>query len=242
MLRSTLAIAKKELKEMTYNKAMWLVLILTTALLVIVPLVTFSRFLINQKGLAMSQGANLLNAYIAYYSLFAMLFIAWSLIPDVFFGEKARKTIETLLATPLEVKTIWLGKTIAVTAIAYPLSLLSALGFCVGWLYLAHNVGGAIWPSGLALGQLLFISPLIGLAVIGLSGLLNLLLVDPKLGNLAIFILNFAVFFGLNAKLISLQVSLSTMWNLLILALSLLAISVYFTRFLNKERIILTIT
>jgi ABC-2 type transport system permease protein len=182
----------------------------------------------------------LTTSYVPLIVLFVCI-ATWATEPIA--KEKARGPIESLLATPLTAKAVWLGKSLAIFLPAYVMALAGTL-----IVILAMNLGAILPLTGhfvLPLTEALtafFLFPLLMLALV-LVGIIFSLITNPVVGQIII------IFFG--------TVSLNVVgqlggWFLWLLpswdyALYILAgaailgiIAFYLSRTLTKERIILS--
>jgi ABC-2 type transport system permease protein len=89
-------------------------------------------------------------AAIAYYALFPGV-VAAAIAADAFAGERERRTLETLLATPLEESTILIGKVSA--AVIWALTV-AALALVVGTVVVNVSAGTLVPSPLLVLGAL----------------------------------------------------------------------------------------
>ena len=110
---------RKELKELLHTRrALWLWLVQLAIFLGVFGV----YFPVTQRGLWLSG-----SAWAAMLYLFVPAFIANAVVADSFAGERERKTLETLLATPLSESAIFLGKALAAFSYAWSLVLLCQL-------------------------------------------------------------------------------------------------------------------
>ncbi len=160
---------------------------------------------------------------------------------QAFLREKQGGVIETLLCSPLTLEEIWLGKVLGVTVPAYGITLLAA-ALIVGMANLLSTA--TLIPSVPVLVHIATVVPAFIAAAVGLLGFGQLLL-----GLRENQFLNFAIIFAL-VFLISVTqgvlgpdfiVSWSVVGGTLALAVFLLLLTRWLTRFLDRERIVLTI-
>ncbi len=181
------------------------------------------------------------NNLIFYWVLMLGIFMAYIFSGKVFFGEKREGIIETLLCTPLSLREIWSGKVVGVTIIAYLISLLSAI-----LITTIANVFSAtlLLPSPAMLFHIFLVVPAFVAAAIGLLGFGHFLLGmrENQILSISIFIAIFlALSFTKNVISGGYAVSWVAIGVLLIVAVLLLALISYLTRYLSKERIVTTI-
>jgi len=181
------------------------------------------------------------NNLLFYLVLMQGIFTAYLFSGNVFFSEKREGIIETLLCTPLSLRQIWAGKVLGVTIPAYLIALLAA-----ALITLIANVFSTtiLLPSPAILLHIVLVVPAFIAAAVGLLGFGHLLLGmrENQILNISIFVV---IFFALSlAKNViggGYAVSWAMVGTMLIVALLLLALISYLTRYLNKERIATTI-
>jgi ABC-2 type transport system permease protein len=188
-----------------------------------------------------TNAANMVDQLGFYLVLTLGIFTGYIFTGQAFFREKQDRVIETLLCTPLSLRRIWLGKVIGVTITAYLLTLLAACLIVGGASYASGTI---LVPGVLVLVHIIFIVPLFIAVAVGLIGFIQLLL-----GMRENQILNFALIFviimlvTLTGELLGATFSVTGQFlgALFLLAVALLCITAFLTRFLDKERIITTI-
>ncbi|AGG06798.1 ABC transporter permease [Dehalococcoides mccartyi] len=230
-MKNILTVAKKEMRDNFSNKGM-----LIQAL--IMPLLfgfLYSNNLSSQTGLGLS-----LNGVVFYLSIMISAFMSYMFLSQAFVMEKYTRTIESLMCTPLSLRDILLGKVLGVSASTYPFVLLAVL---IPIVRTGLENGEFILPSLAIFIQVLFVTPLVILGFVNLMGFLNLYvgLKEYRILNLIVFV----PMFGLMGAGIGLASNIDAQWTLVGIvagvALLLLGISTYLTRFLNRERIVTTL-
>jgi ABC-2 type transport system permease protein len=167
--------------------------------------------------------------------------MGYLLTGTVFSNEKKDGVIETLLCTPLDLRTIWFGKLIGVSGIAYLASLIS-ITFVV--LLAGMGANTILVPSLIIIVHILITVPLFTAAVVGLIGYSQLLLGMKE--NTVIGIFTFlGLFLGISVagQLVggSGAITLPMLLIMFLVAAALLGFSFYLARFLSKEKVITTI-
>ncbi|PXF59639.1 MAG: hypothetical protein C4B59_11175 [Candidatus Methanogaster sp.] len=183
------------------------------------------------------------NNLLFYFVLMLGIFAAYLFSGKVFFNEKREGIIETLLCTPLSLRQIWAGKVLGVTIPAYLIALLAAALITVIANIFATTM---LLPSPAVLLHIFLVVPAFIAVAVGLLGFGHLLLGmrENQIMNISIFV---AIFFALslaNKNVISggHVVSGVMVGAMLIMAVLLLALISYLTRYLSKERIVTTIS
>ena len=185
----------------------------------------------------LGNAGNIVNVYAAYIPLVLMLFVGNSMVAAMFSREKSKRTIEPLLCTPLNLKVIWLGKIVAAFCLSYLVLIFTAVVYVVG----VNIFLPTAFPSGPSLFQLLVVSPLLAFSIFGLLGYAYLVLVNPFYISLANVIAVMGGLFTLFKTLGKLSVTWKSVIILSAFSILLIFIMAFLTRFLSKERIILTI-
>jgi ABC-2 type transport system permease protein len=154
--------------------------------------------------------------------------------------DKTKRVFETLLATPLSLRQVWLGKTfgVVIPGLAVGLFLSLAAILAVDLALLKPATGFVVFPSIVPLATALVISPVLVLLVVSLISLLQMIMANPRVPSFAFS----AVFFAIYATTIIMKVSGSWSFGViysgaaLIVGVSLL----FLTRMLTKERTVLS--
>ncbi len=233
-MNGILVIAKKEIRQLTHN----------TQLMVSALIMAFIFGAISGPALIATGGTGAgvgIDSLVFTFALMIGLLIGYILSGQTFLREKQEGTIETLLAGPLPIKDIWLGKVIGVLIPAYILTLASTALMII----IAGSLRGDILiPSGPIILHLVTVVPAFIACGVGVLGFIQLLL-----GMRENQIINVGVIFGLiflisfSRELLGPGFTISWAGEGLILVITgglLLAVNAM-TRFLNKERIVRSI-
>jgi len=225
-------VARKEMKDIMSNKRTLLMGICFALWFGILNALAVSR----AEGSA--QAVSLNNS--VFYILLLGVFVGYILSGQIFLREKRERIIETLLCTPLSLRSIWFGKVVGATIPAYLVSLLTA-----ALVILVSNImsSALLFPSVAILIHILVAVPAFIAASIGLLGFCQFLLGmrENQIVGLLVFMALFgALYFTLN-QITSLVVSWVEIGILLIVSLSLLTLTTYLSRYLSKEKVVTTI-
>ncbi|MCU0630567.1 MAG: ABC transporter permease [Methanoregulaceae archaeon] len=233
-MKGVFVIARKEIRQLTHN----------TQLMISAFVMAFIFGAVSGPALIASGGAGTgmgIDSLVFTYGLMIGLLIGYILSGQTFLREKQEGTIETLLAGPLPIKEIWLGKVIGVLIPAYILTLAST----VLMIIIAGSIQGEVLlPSGPIILHIITVVPAFIACGVGVLGFIQLLL-----GMRENQIINIGVIFGL-IFLISFSRELlgpgfAISWAgegvALIITVALLLAVNAMTRFLNKERIVRTL-
>jgi len=156
----------------------------------------------------------------------------------VFLREKRERIIETLLCTPLSLKSIWFGKVVGVTIPAYLVSLLTAALITIVSNITLHSF---LFPSVVILIHALVVVPVFITSVISLMGFCQFWfgMRENKIIGYLVMLGSLPVIFPYNMSLVVSWVEVAV---LLVMSVLLLAITTYLSRYLSKEKIVTTIS
>lgn len=166
--------------------------------------------------------------------LICSVFAAYAITMD-----KAKRTLESLLATPLSLRQIWLGKSLAVAlpgvTIALLVSLLALLA--MNLVIVVPTVGGFIMPDVLPLVTGLVVVPVVAFLVVSLVSFLQLIMTNPTIPNFAFI----GIFMGIYLAIITEWAASWDFSSIYLMAMAfLIPVTLFLDRFLTKERIILS--
>jgi ABC-type Na+ efflux pump permease subunit len=95
------------------------------------------------------------------------------LASDSFAGEKERRTLESLVAEPISPTTLFLGKTLAPSAVALCVTWVSASLYWVLAAHYGRTVGVDLYPNAVWFTAMLAVVPAITLANVGLVAMIS---------------------------------------------------------------------
>ena len=229
----SLIILKKEFKELLTNRS------------AVLSGVAMGLFFSVMYGILLTDVEGTLPAHAldgAMFTLSAMLglFMSYSFTSQVFLREKMAKVTETLLCAPVSLRQIWLGKTLAVTLLAYIISLAGI----VTLITVAGIRNGAFIPPSLpVIFHFIFAVPTFIAAFGGLVGVAQMAM-GMRENQIFGFIIFLPAFIALNT-IMGMSGGVIIEWWQVGLAfggsLALLAIATLLTRFLSRERIVVTL-
>jgi ABC-2 type transport system permease protein len=228
-----LVVAEKEIRQLVKSRN-----IMLSAILFIVVFGIFTGPAVLSGAGSPEQVMDTLGFYLV---LTLGIFMAYLFTAQVFLREKQEGVIETLLCAPLTLRDLWLGK---VLGVAIPASILTY--FSAVLIIIAGGVftGYTLVPSAPVLFHIIVVVPLFIAAAAGLLGFVQFIL-----GMRENQILNFVIIFGI-IFLISFTRALigpafSVTWVVVGaafgLAVAILLLTAYLTRFLSRERIVITL-
>ncbi len=176
-----------------------------------------------------------------YVVLLVGVFLGYLFAGQAFLREKQEGTIETLLCSPLSLRQIWLGKVLGVTAVAFGITIAVASMIIVATGIIS---GVPTAPDASVLGYIVLVVPVVIAAAVGLLGFVQLLL-----GMRENQIINMIVIFGLVFSIgIAQEIAgpfFTITWTVVGVlfagSLALLLVTWFLSRFLDRERIVLTL-
>ena len=179
-------------------------------------------------------------------SLFVLIPLTLAMLTCAIFSsysismEKTKRSMESLLATPISIKQVWLGKSLAVAlpsmVAALMISFLVLIGINVAKV---HQVAGCyIFPTALSLVTGMVIVPLLVFAIILIVSFIQLTIANPMTGRL-VFISIFMMTF-LSTTLFDFGTTRDFALIYLIAAVLLASSIRFIKRFLTEERVVLS--
>jgi len=174
---------------------------------------------------------------VMYSIIICSIFANYSVVLD-----KAKRNIESLMATPVSIQQIWMGKSLAVTlpsvVVGVSVSILVYIVMNLG--FVMPKTDTFIIPSAVAIVSALIIVPILVFSIVTVVIHIQLIITNPRIANFvftAIFIL---LVFGINA-LGGLGVSINY-FPLIYLGVMVVCAgaSLALSRTLTKERVLLS--
>ena len=230
-MKMTWLVAQKEIKTVLRNKG-----------LLLAGFYVGGMFGVMNMWLS-GQAFGIENAVFSVAQLTAV-FVGYSLSRFVFLREKQEKVIETLLCSPLSLKSIWLGKVIGATIPAY---LFSLLAVCIVTIISSVTMQSLSLPSAVILIHILGVVPVFTTATVGLIGFTQFVLgmrENKIIGYLIVLVLipfMYPSIFSLLLGGVNVVISWFEVGICATFAVLLLALTTYLSRYLSKEKIVTTI-
>ena len=171
-----------------------------------------------------------------YSVLVCTIFSAYSVIVD-----KARRNMESLMATPLSLRQIWMGKTLAVTVPSLIIGLgVSTLGYLIlNFITVMPKTGFFVTPEPLAIVSALIIVPVLIFSVVTVVIYLQLVIANPRIANFVFTAIFLILFFGTQFLAgAGIRVNFSVIYLGIIVICSLG--SYLLSRSFTKERVVLS--
>jgi len=232
-VKQTLIILKKEFKELVANRSA-----IISAVSMGMLFSVMYGFLLTQEHTGLP--VNALDGSMFTLSVMLGLFMSYSFTSQVFLREKMTKVTETLLCAPVSLRQIWMGKTLAVTFLSY---LISLAGIVVMLVVAGIINRSPLLPSPAVTVKQLVVVPVFIEAFGGLIGVAQMAM-GMKENQIFGFIVFLPAFIGLNT-LLSASGGVAIAWWQVAAAFggsaALLALAAFLTRFLSRERIVVTL-
>ncbi len=171
---------------------------------------------------------------LVFNMLFSSFLSNYAVITD-----KSKRVLESLLATPLSLRQVWAGKSLAITlpsiTISFVLSIVALV--LLNKIYIVPVVGRFVMPASTQMITGWVLVPVISLLVTLVVTMFQLILNNPRIANFAFMILFFAVFWIPTTPFTN-SLNMTTIYLILIGVLIIL--NLVLSRLLTKERVILS--
>jgi ABC-2 type transport system permease protein len=184
---------------------------------------------------------NLLNSFAATLPMMFSIWVCTIFATYSVIVEKNKRNIESLMVTPISLKQLWMGKTLAV---ALP-SVIIGLGVSI-LVYVALNIykvipdtGMFLWPGFFSAISAIILVPLLIFAIVSLVIHLQLTIANPRFANFIFLAIFFLLFFGINA-LAGFGITANYAVIYLVMAVLCGLISYLLSARLTKERVMLS--
>jgi ABC-2 type transport system permease protein len=248
MMKKIMVIVKKDLRETLRTKAFY-----GSMGIVIFVLVALAAGLGRNIGALIEQETSLAEIASAIqplvgttaFTLSLMLMLLFCMYTNAYTltMEKVKHSIESLLCTPLSLRQICLGKSLAVFLPSVILGLVFTFSGIVGinQFFIAPKLGHFIMLGAAPLVAILVAVPLIVFSFASLMITLQLIITNIHWINAALIGLIIAVMFGLSPPVLKFG---SASWSIVSISLGVAAVlalvTIYLSRLVTKERIVLS--
>lgn len=232
-MSSVMTVARKEVRTILTSRQ--------TIISAIIVVVLFSLPMAPAITALGTEGGALIDQALFMFPVLIGVFLGYIFAAQIFLREKTDGTIETLLCTPVSLRNLWAGKVVGTVVPAYALTLLGVV-LIIG---AASSLGGGVvLPSLPIVVHLLVVVPAYIAFATGGLGFIQLLLglKENQIVNVAVI---FVVIFSFSLVTGFMNTSFTIGWGvvgaLVAVAVVLLGLLAWATRFLDKERIVTTI-
>jgi len=246
-MSSIKAIVKKDLKDTLRSRAVYLSLGIAVLLLVM-----WSGDLrdmaggLAEKGVPSSQAAAALkpviNSIAVMFSFMLTIYLGMYINGYAIVMEKTKRSLESLLCTPVGVPGIWLGKALALflpsTILGVAITFLGLFG--VNAAVIGPKLGAFIMPGGAPLIAALVGVPAVAFPLMLLITGVQLILSNIRWVNIVFLALIFSLGLGLSQSLRLNSDSWSLVGVLFGIAAILALVSLLLSRYVTPERVVLS--
>lgn len=172
-----------------------------------------------------------------YSIIICSIFANYSVILD-----KAKRNIESLMATPVTIQQIWMGKSLAVTvpSIAVGLSVSIAVYLVMNFGFVIPKTHSFVFPDPIAIISALIVVPVLIFSIVTIVIHIQLIITNPRIANFVFTGIFVLLIFGINA-LGGLGVSIN-FFPLIYLCVIVICAGTSFilSRSLTKEKVLLS--
>lgn len=183
-----------------------------------------------------------LGSLLFFLSTIIGVFLGYSSTSQVFLREKMDQVVETLLCSPASLRDVWLGKTLAVTVFAHIMAL--GAGVVTSGVTSAR-MGTLALPNAAVILYLVCVLPLVIACLVGALGFAQLLLgmKENRIIGLALFVPIFAGLYGIGyTSTGTLAIGWLTVGLVALVAIVVLSLIAWSSRFLSRERIVTSLS
>jgi ABC-type transport system involved in multi-copper enzyme maturation permease subunit len=239
-------VMKRDYRELRQTTAFRIMAVVAAAVMLAAS-VGISIGLSLQSWLGEPEARPLLELFIGlvvyFLPLLVLLAFVWSFANLPVIKEKVNGNIESLMATPLSPRNLWLGKTLSIFLPAYTISIVAAVivVLAVNLTAILPATGGFVLPIptlllGFVVNPLLFFGLLLFMILFSLA-------CNPDIAMAPSFIIGFGLMMGVPAGLGTGLIDISS-WSFVLWYLAgtviLWVLVYYFSRLLTKENIVLS--
>jgi len=172
------------------------------------------------------------------YSIFVCsIFANYSVIVD-----KAKRNIESLMASPVSINQIWMGKSLAVTLPSVILGLsISILDYLIiNFGFVLPHTHFFVIPDVVAIVSALLIVPVLIFAIVAIVTDIQLIISNPRIANFVFTVIFLILLFGVNALGgLGISISFTPVVYLGMIVLCAM-ISFILSRSLTREKVLLS--
>ncbi len=240
-------IIAKDLREILHTRAFFLMLAVTVFVIIMLSQ-SFTGSISSLLGPSPVGGEGVADIKAIIGMLFFMMAFLTMLMFSLYMNaytvviEKTKRTIESLLCTPLSLRHLWIGKTLASFLPSLSLGLILSFGtvIVINIVTISPHLGHWIMPGFLPLICGVLVVPLVIFSLSSIIVILQLMLLNIRLIQTILTALIFGSTFGLSYALRFSSYS----WNVVLVVLGItavlyVAVTILSNR-LTKERIVLT--
>ena len=244
MNNKLLVIARKDIGEAFRSRSTYIVILVMIVLTFsyISVYTEYVKGLNNNQQLINDYSHGFLNSLAYVLPMMFSIFICSVFANYAVIVDKAKRNLESLMATPVSIKQIWIGKSLAVTlpsiGIGITVAIVSFLVMDI-W-FVMPKTGTFIFPGIWAIISALIIVPVLLFTIVSIVTYIQLVITNPRIGNFVFSGIFFLLLFGLNA-LGGLGLSFNYLALIYLGVIALCAaISYFLSLSLTKEKVLLS--
>jgi ABC-2 type transport system permease protein len=237
-------IARKDIGEAFHSRSTYVVIVIMI-LLTLSYISIYSenvKSLNNNRQLIADYSRIFLNSLSYILPMMFSIFVCSVFANYAVIVDKAKRNIESLMATPVSIKQIWLGKSLAVTLPSIGIGLIVAiLSFLVMdiW-FIMPKTGSFIFPGVWSIVTAFIIVPVLLFVIVAIVTYIQLVITNPRIGNFVFSGIFIFLLVGMNA-LGGMGLSLDYLPLIYVGAIALFAGTDWIlSLFLTKERVLLS--
>jgi len=131
-----------------------------------------------------------------YSIIICSIFANYSVILD-----KAKRNIESLMATPVSIQQIWIGKSLAVTlpSVVVGISVSIIVYIVLNFAYVIPKTNSFIFPEVTAVVSAIIVVPVLIFAIVTVVIHIQLIITNPRIANFVFTGIFILLVFGINA-------------------------------------------
>jgi ABC-2 type transport system permease protein len=171
-----------------------------------------------------------------YAFLISGIFAAYSVIVD-----KSKRNLESLMATPISLKQLWLGKTLGVTLPSVVIALIvSLIGYvAMNFGLIIPHTGSFVFLSPVAIITVLILIPILIFTISALVIYMQLIISNPRVANFAFTAIFLLIFFIMTFLT---QQGIETNFGLIYLGVTVVCggAAYFLSKSLTRERVLLS--
>jgi ABC-type Na+ efflux pump permease subunit len=198
-------IATKDIKEAFRSRSTYIFIVI----MLLLAITYFSSYsaLINRLHNENASQTAIISASQAYLTnlIYVIPMIYSILICSIFANysvtlDKAKRNIESLMATPVRLSQVWLGKSLAVTlpSIIIGIAVAILVYIVMNFLVVIPQTGVFIFPNVVAIVTLFILVPLLIFTIVTIVIDVQLIISNPRVANLVFTGIFLLFFFGVN--------------------------------------------
>jgi ABC-2 type transport system permease protein len=236
-------IARKDIREAFRSRSTYVFIVI----MLVVTISYVANYNNHVKALTNSQAiydySRIFLNYLAYffplmYSIILCTVLAnYSVVLD-----KAKRNIESLMATPISIRQIWMGKSLAVAfpSLVIGISVSIVFYLVMNFAFVIPKTNSFVFPDAIAVVSALIIVPVLIFSIVAIVVYIQLTIVNPRVASFVFTGIFIGLFLGVNA--LGAQGTSTDIFPLIYLGIIGLCagISAILSRRLTKEKVLLS--